>query len=404
MREGWDVLRFGDVMDLESRREPVVDGREYPVVGVLGFGRGLVYRDPVTSRTTSYRELNVIGPNRIVYSKLKAFEGAITVTPTDLSERYASGEFPTFMPTTRVLPAFFRLLTQRRELWDSLAAGSKGMGGRRERINPRDFLTISALFPPVSEQRRIVDLVGALDEAIAGAAASCDRAESLWWRLATELQEAVGQGPVKALGDIADISGGLTKNVRDAERADAVEVPYLRVANVLRRRLDLGDVATISAPRSRVESTRLQPGDVLMNEGGDRDKLGRGAVWRGQIPGCTHQNHVFRARLRAEDFSPDFVSAWANSYGQRWFETHGTQTTGIASINKTTLSRFPVPHIPLEHQVRWADLLQSITDQEDSYRAQVERLGRLRKSLLTALLSGAHGIPESYDELMEVAS
>lgn len=93
-------------------------------------------------------------------------------------------------------------------------------------------------------------------------------------------------------------------------------------------------------------------GDVLFNEGGDRDKLGRGWIWRGQLPECIHQNHVFRARLRTPDVFPEYLSWYGNSGGQKYFFEQGKQTTNLASINLTKLKRLPVPLPPLMEQKR----------------------------------------------------
>ena len=52
----------------------------------------------------------------------------------------------------------------------------------------------------------------------------------------------------------------------------------------------------------------LQPGDVLMTEGGDLDKLGRGFLWSGQIEGCLHQNHIFALRCIRYKLIPRFLT------------------------------------------------------------------------------------------------
>ena len=135
------------------------------------------------------------------------------------------------------------------------------------------------------------------------------------------------------------MKGGVTKDSKREADPGYVEYPYLRVANVQRGFLDLSVVTTIRAHHDKAEKLVLQHGDILFNEGGDRDKLGRGWVWEGQIENCIHQNHVFRARLTNGGFDPYFISMHANTWGQRWFERHGKQTTNLASINLATLSR-----------------------------------------------------------------
>ena len=79
-------------------------------------------------------------------------------------------------------------------------------------------------------------------------------------------------------------------------------MPYLRVANVQRGWLNLEEVKTIAVTPDEKARLLLRRGDVLMNEGGARDKLGRGWIWDGQIAECIRQNHVFRIHLDATYF------------------------------------------------------------------------------------------------------
>jgi type I restriction enzyme S subunit len=171
-------------------------------------------------------------------------------------------------------------------------------------------------------------------------------------RLAVLAAVTPAHGKWTTLGEIAEIVGGVTKDSKRQQDPSFVEVPYLRVANVQRGYLDLTEVTTIKVPPDKAKALRLEPGDVLFNEGGDRDKLGRGWLWQGEIDDCIHQNHVFRARLTSEEFHPKYVSLHGNTFGRQWFERMGKQTTNLASINMRTLNAFPVPNLPIEEQRR----------------------------------------------------
>src|SRR5690606_29117180 len=100
---------------------------------------------------------------------------------------------------------------------------------------------------------------------------------------------------VKRLKFLGEVRGGVTKGQKFADQ-ETRHVPYLRVANVQDGYLDLSEVHDIEVPVKDAIRYRLHPGDILMNEGGDNDKLGRGAVWEGQVDECLHQNHVFAVR------------------------------------------------------------------------------------------------------------
>jgi restriction endonuclease S subunit len=192
------------------------------------------------------------------------------------------------------------------------------------------------------------------------------------------------------LGAIAEIVGGVTKDSKRQNQSGLVEVPYLRVANVQRGWLDLDNVAAIRVPPAKAEALRLQPGDVLFNEGGDRDKLGRGWVWDGQIPDCIHQNHVFRARLHSSDVLPKFLSHYGNSVGSRWFESAGRQTTNLASISLTALRKLPIPMPPAEEQRKIVEILEGHLSRLDAgtegVTRSLQRLGLWEAVALQAVL------------------
>ncbi len=246
------------------------------------------------------------------------------------------------------------------------------------------------LLPPLAEQRRIV---AAIEEQFSRLDAAEEGLERVLPRLAAFREQAVGSAfrgdwSWTTLGEIADIVGGVTKDSKRQADPSYVEVPYLRVANVQRGYLDLGTVAMIRVPPDKAVALRLVPGDVLFNEGGDRDKLGRGWVWSGEVENCIHQNHVFRARLRG-GFDPRFVSWHGNTYGRAWFEKHGRQTTNLASLNRTTLSAFPVPSPPLEEQCRIVAEIDQQLSLIDSLRAAIDAAQKRSAALRRAILERA---------------
>jgi type I restriction enzyme S subunit len=192
------------------------------------------------------------------------------------------------------------------------------------------------------------------------------------------------------LGELCEIVGGITV---DAKRSgDLDEVPYLRVANVQRGKLELSKIKTIKAPRERIEQLRLKPNDVLLNEGGDKDKVGRGWVWSGEIPVCIHQNHIFRARPLAPEIDGRFISTYANEVGRRYFFDQAKQTTNLASLNMTKVSALPIPLPPPDELSQIADIISAVVSEADECERQIEQrrieAGRLAQAILSAAFAG----------------
>ena len=139
---------------------------------------------------------------------------------------------------------------------------------------------------------------------------------------------------------VADVRGGLALG-KDYGFGKLEEYRYVRVANVQDGYLHLDDVKTVRVPQTEAANFLLRAGDVLMNEGGDDDKLGRGCIWNGEITPCLHQNHVFAVRPRLVE--PEWIDVWASSDTARFhFELYAKRTTNLASISAANLKELPL--------------------------------------------------------------
>lgn len=197
--------------------------------------------------------------------------------------------------------------------------------------------------------------------------------------------------PIVALRDVADIAAGFTLG-RKTKDTELINVPYLRVANVQDGSLALVDVKTIMATQREIEKWRLRKGDLLLTEGGDLDKLGRGACWQEQLPLCIHQNHIFRVRLPENAYDHDFVSLQVGSpYGKAYFLAHAKKTTGIASINQQVLGSFPLRSPTRRQQQLIASTLKAqLAEAEKARQAaqtQLADITLLRARTLQAIFS-----------------
>jgi type I restriction enzyme S subunit len=129
---------------------------------------------------------------------------------------------------------------------------------------------------------------------------------------------------------------------------------------------------------------------LLLTEGGDPDKLGRGACWRGEIPECIHQNHIFRVRFDSKQILAGFVSAQVSShYGKSYFLANAKQTTGIATINQRVLTAFPLMIPRLEEQGRVVAALANCTERAERARKAAEDQAAAINAMPAALLRRA---------------
>ena len=189
------------------------------------------------------------------------------------------------------------------------------------------------------------------------------------------------------LKDAAQVQTGLTLG-KDFSNSTTVTRPYLRVANVQHGHLDLSEVKQISLPLSEVRSTTLTSGDVLMTEGGDIDKLGRGCLWQDEIPDCLHQNHVFAVRCDQDLLVPEFLVLLMQSrLGRTYFQRTAKQTTNLASTNSSTLKAFPIPLPPVSEQLGILDKVSKEAESLDSAIGQAAKIVELVHEYGTCLVA-----------------
>jgi type I restriction enzyme S subunit len=195
---------------------------------------------------------------------------------------------------------------------------------------------------------------------------------------------------VTRLKFVAEVQGGLTLG-KNYEARELIEYPYLRVANVQDGHIDLSDVEKILVPQAEAESCLLQSGDVLMNEGGDADKLGRGSIWFGEITPCLHQNHVFAVRPKL--IRSEWLNVWTSTEGAKgYFESRAKQSTNLASISATNIKELPVPIPPDNEQSTILAYVETEIAKLDSLYSATERtislLKERRETLIAAVVTG----------------
>lgn len=197
---------------------------------------------------------------------------------------------------------------------------------------------------------------------------------------------------VTAFDEVAVVIGGVTKG-RDLRGRQLIVCPYLAVANVQRGHFKLEGLKSIEIAADELAKYQVHEGDLLITEGGDWDKVGRTAIWRGGVANCLHQNHVFKARVPSKQLLNEWVELVFNSgVGRNYFAGASKQTTNLASINMTQLRSFALPIPPLDEQQRILSVLSKLTTHCNEWRRQLERKQALSALLATAVVSSFTGI------------
>lgn len=283
-----------------------------------------------------------------------------------------------------VMPEYLSAYLQSEPYWRQIRNSMRGAA--QAGVNATMLGELRVPLPPLSEQQRIAGVLEQADRLRRTRRYALELSDSFlpaaFRQLFGDLRRNERSFSFRSLDDISEIASGVAKGQKFGGRR-TVEVPYLRVANVQDGYLDLSEMKLIDALPGDVEQLRLQDGDVVMTEGGDFDKLGRGAIWEGGIADCIHQNHIFRVRLDQSVAIPIFFAAFLRStFAKGYFLRCSKQTTNLASINMTQLRATPVPIAPLTLQQQFASLVSRHERLRAVQRESLRQAEHLFQSLL----------------------
>ncbi|MBK0415816.1 restriction endonuclease subunit S [Chromobacterium haemolyticum] len=263
------------------------------------------------------------------------------------------------------------------------------IGSAQQVINLNALREVEVPLPPLPEQQKIAAILTAVDDKLDVIARQIEATQTLKRGLMQTLfsRKQHTRWPVVPLHEVAEVRTGVAKGKKGMK--EPAELPYLRVANVQDGHIDLSEVKTIEVEVAQIERYALQSGDVLMTEGGDFDKLGRGDVWEGQIAPCLHQNHVFAVRPNPEKLNSYYLAALAASdHGRQYFLSCAKRTTNLASINSSQLKALPVLLPPLSQQKHIASVVDAANARIGVLEAKRQHYQTVKRGLMQKLLTG----------------
>ncbi len=267
-----------------------------------------------------------------------------------------------------------------------------GSSGSMTNITQGDIRSAPLPLPPLPEQRRIAAILDQADALRAKRREALAQLDSLTQSIFIEMFGDPVANPLGwtlvEVGDLAAVQGGL--QVTSARRDLPVEVPYLRVANVYRGRLQLDEIKTIRATSAEVSRTTLLENDLLLVEGhGNPNEIGRSALWDGSIAQCVHQNHLIRARFDVSRVAPVFACEYLNSRGGRQHLLRaGKSTSGLNTISVSDVRATPVALPPLVLQETFATRIQAVEALKTTHRAALAESDALFASLQHRAFAG----------------
>lgn len=379
----WPTVALAEVAEIE--REGVApnripDGTDYLGLEHIESGGVILKKETVAEGGLASTKF-AFTSDHLLYGKLRPYLAKIALPDFD---GVCSTDILPIRPGPRLDKRFLAFYLRQPSMVDY--AASRATGANLPRLSPKGLAGFPIPLPPLEEQRRIAAILDQADALRRLRSRAFDKLNTLGQAIFREMfgdlrtNESGWQEGV-TLGDLAEVVSGITKG-RKVKTEALREVPYLAVSNVQDRFLKMDVVKTIDATEDEIDRFRLYRDDILLTEGGDPDKLGRGTLWKEQLPECIHQNHVFRVRVTDDRVRPAFLS-WqlGSERGKAYFLRSAKQTTGIASINKTQINAFPLLLPPPELQKQFEERLNGLEARLGAYKNANIQLENLFASL-----------------------
>lgn len=385
-KTGWTTVAFGDVVrQVKDKVDPEESGLERYVAGehmdtddlrIRRWGEiGDGYLGPAFHMR--FKPGHVLYGSRRTYLRKVAmadFEGITANTTYVLESADPNVLLPELLPFIMQTGAFNQHSVR------------ESKGSVNPYVNFSDLAWFEFALPPIEEQQRMVSALSATtntSEALFRLASAVESAEQALLRQSFGDSYARPSNclPLVELSQLAEVRTGLAKGRSPDD--STMTMPYLAVSNVKDGYLDLTTVKNIVVERERAARYALETGDVLMTEGGDLDKLGRGTVWQGEIPGCLHQNHIFAVRVDSSRLEPWYLAALARSpYGRSYFLASAKRSSNLASVNKAQVSAFRVPLMTLDAQRNWLGAYHALREQQSRARERMQHVSAIIEGVM----------------------
>ena len=396
MRDGWRKTTLEAVASQYIDGFKVLPDETYKNLGVQWYAGGTFAREPKRGSEVGATRLFRVKPGQFIYNRMFVTEGSFALVASEHADGVVSNEFPVFdLDEAQVLPNFLLAYFQQPEVWRAVADEATGTTKSRRRWKESQFLAHSIILPPLGEQRRIVDLIAAVDDAVQATEAEvADGVRTMWAVIESDLERA--EGRTVRLGEVATIvRGGAPRPIREYETSDPAGLPWIKIGDIAAD----GMYVTQTAVRIRAEGltkTRMvKPGDFILS-----NSMSFGRPYISMIEGCIHDGWLALSDYQ-QSFETRFLYFLLRGAGvQAQFEALAAGS-GVRNLKKESVAGVIVNVPSLTEQRDIVERAWALRDAVDAARATADALRALRSNLVTVLLSGEHEIPASYDALLE---
>ena len=326
--------------------------------------------------------------SNILYSKLRPYLNKV-VLPDEPG--IATSELIPLRPRLDVVVPAYLAYYLRSSQFVSFASQFV-TGAKMPRVILSKFRGHHVPLPPLSEQRRIVDILDQADHLRrlrAEAKANADRIlPALFLKMFGDPDTNPMGWPSRTLGDVV-LSTHYGTSVRPNTNRSGI--PVVRMNNIRASgELDLRDIKFVALDERDVQRYRLEPGDILFNRTNSEYLVGKTGIWADVDLSAVAASYIIRVRVDRSMALPEFVWALMNSASMKaLLPRRARRASGMANINATELRELPAVLPPLHRQSEFAAAAIRLRRLVCHQRRSLDAMDRLFRHLTAAAFSGA---------------
>lgn len=397
----WTPTRLGEVTSQVQDLVKVAPGEEYPLLGVKWYAEGPFLREVVTSKTSKATRFYRVQPGQFIYNRLFAWKGSFGLVGDDLAGSYVSNEFPLFdCDRSRLLPEFLKLHFGQQSVWSHVERVSTGTTASRSRWKESQFNDYELVLPSPPEQRRIVDVMAAVDAQTNALGEEIDAAT----RTLSALRADVPESDEVPIGSVVNgIDSG--KSVQTKGEAPVQgKARVLKLSAVQLGHFDAEEAKRLDDPSGYTKAHLVRDGDLLITRSNTPERVGYVAVARDVPPETYLPDLIWRIR---PDESRSLATYLGHVLSAAEFRARITASASGTSksmqkINKRNFGAIKVP-VPtrIEEQEAYVTKCDAVTNAIGLVKAELSHLRAFRSALLTSLLNQNIEILDPDDRLLD---
>ncbi|WP_248489962.1 restriction endonuclease subunit S [Tsukamurella sp. PLM1] len=382
----------------------VVDGESYSLLGVRLYAGGPFRRETVTSETSKATRFFRVRSGQFIYNRLFAGKGAFGLVGPDLEESYVSNEFPVFdCDRSNLLPEFLMLHFRQPQVWEGIERVSTGTTASRNRWKESQFNDYRIALPSLVEQRRIVDVMAAVDAQIL---ALSEEVEAKARTLSALRADVPDSDEVSISSIVQRIDSGKSVQTKGEEPVQG-KARVLKLSAVQLGWFDANEAKRLDDPSGYTKTHLVCDGDLLITRSNTPERVGYVAVAVDVPPDTYMPDLIWRIRLDESRCLASYLEHLlsANEFRARITASASGTNKSMQKINKKSFGtiKIPVPDTIAEQEA-YVATCDAVIEAIRVGKAELTSLRTFRSALLTSLLNQEIEIPESYDSLLTEVS